>query len=131
KRGRVALGQRNPHLGKALAKGWNDLGQYIARLSVRAADDHPALVAMGEFVADLFKVVHLAHDALDDLRHHGARLGQPFDPLAMAFEYLDAQFVFALDNGLGHARLRAEEHTSELQSREKVVCRPLLQKKTN
>src|SRR5690606_41229345 len=29
------------------------------------------------------------------------------------------------------ARLRSEEHTSELQSRENLVCRPLLEKKKN
>src|SRR3712207_8230032 len=31
--------------------------------------------------------------------------------------------------GLGH-RLRSEEHTSELQSRQYIVCRLLLEKKT-
>src|SRR5690606_16590697 len=31
--------------------------------------------------------------------------------------------------GRGRRRHRSEEHTSELQSREKLVCRPLLEKK--
>src|SRR5436309_5923205 len=31
----------------------------------------------------------------------------------------------------GRARLRSEEHTSELQSRENLVCRLLLEKKKN
>src|SRR3712207_7830866 len=31
--------------------------------------------------------------------------------------------------GLGRARLRSEEHTSELQSRQYLVCRLLLEKK--
>src|SRR5690606_41118634 len=30
-----------------------------------------------------------------------------------------------------HGDIRSEEHTSELQSREKLVCRPLLEKKTS
>src|SRR5690606_40006562 len=33
--------------------------------------------------------------------------------------------------GLGHWAGRSEEHTSELQSRENLVCRLLLQKKKN
>src|SRR5436309_5134955 len=33
------------------------------------------------------------------------------------------------DGGGGHARGRSEEHTSELQSRENLVCRLLLEKK--
>src|SRR5690606_40020535 len=32
---------------------------------------------------------------------------------------------------VGHLRLRSEEHTSELQSRENLVCRLLLEKKKN
>src|SRR5690606_40381001 len=32
-------------------------------------------------------------------------------------------------NGLGRSTLRSEEHTSELQSRENLVCRLLLEKK--
>src|SRR5690606_14576938 len=33
--------------------------------------------------------------------------------------------------GFGNKRMRSEEHTSELQSREKIVCRLLLEKKKN
>src|SRR5690606_40451829 len=36
---------------------------------------------------------------------------------------------FVLDLGLIHGRFRSEEHTSELQSRENLVCRLLLEKK--
>src|SRR5690606_41934492 len=35
----------------------------------------------------------------------------------------------AVDRGVEPARLRSEEHTSELQSRENLVCRLLLEKK--
>src|SRR5690606_41057681 len=38
------------------------------------------------------------------------------------------QIIEAALDGLGH-RDRSEEHTSELQSREKLVCRLLLEKK--
>src|SRR6266700_6717237 len=36
-----------------------------------------------------------------------------------------------LGHVVGHALDRSEEHTSELQSREKLVCRLLLEKKKN
>src|SRR5690606_41885291 len=35
------------------------------------------------------------------------------------------------DEDLGELRVRSEEHTSELQSRENLVCRLLLEKKKN
>src|SRR5690606_40982365 len=44
------------------------------------------------------------------------------------------QFGFALSDGLadvGDERGRSEEHTSELQSRENLVCRLLLEKENN
>src|SRR3712207_7268854 len=47
------------------------------------------------------------------LHHHLARLG----PAGLAHEFL--------------GRDRSEEHTSELQSRQYLVCRLLLEKKTN
>src|SRR5690606_41840133 len=47
---------------------------------------------------------------------------------------LDAKLLLPRDvevTGAGHARQqRSEEHTSELQSRENLVCRLLLEKKT-
>src|SRR3712207_8084937 len=41
-----------------------------------------------------------------------------------------AQFAVAAVLGAGGGALRSEEHTSELQSRQYLVCRLLLEKKT-
>src|SRR3712207_7443463 len=49
--------------------------------------------------------------------------GAPLLPRAVEEDPLD--FVM----GLGAGRLRSEEHTSELQSRQYLVCRLLLEKK--
>src|SRR3712207_7031955 len=48
------------------------------------------------------------------------------------FEQADQLVEFAKRNGLGvvgHTLVRSEEHTSELQSRQYLVCRLLLEKK--
>src|SRR5690625_6467116 len=48
-------------------------------------------------------------------------------------EYIDALAGIAV-NSVGHCHpdvVRSEEHTSELQSRGHLVCRPLLEKKNN
>src|SRR3712207_8617230 len=41
----------------------------------------------------------------------------------------EGAFQTLADDGLGRALLRSEEHTSELQSRQYLVCRLLLEKK--
>src|SRR5690606_4272669 len=60
------------------------------------------------------------HDSVPDFRERISRI------------LLDGQLYFA-DNlereGFGRKSFRSEEHTSELQSREKLVCRLLLEKK--
>src|SRR5690606_18642040 len=73
-----------------------------------------AFVAPCEFIADFFQVVDFAHNAVHDLRHCHARLGQALDALAMAFEDLDAQLVFKLDDGFRDARLRGIERARRL-----------------
>src|SRR5690606_39513380 len=54
----------------------------------------------------------------------------------LAFGTVDSWLVYNLTNGEKHitdvtnaSRTRSEEHTSELQSRENLVCRLLLEKK--
>src|SRR3712207_8868640 len=44
---------------------------------------------------------------------------------------LDLPLLEALGQLGGHVRIRSEEHTSELQSRQYLVCRLLLEKKKN
>src|SRR3712207_6864316 len=58
----------------------------------------------------------------------------PQKDLLVAVQGMDHQlqqlFDFSLESE-GLARLRSEEHTSELQSRQYLVCRLLLEKKTH
>src|SRR3712207_6974298 len=65
------------------------------------------------------------------------RSGQYADGLAHAQRALrlndkvGAYHVLVAANALGEQELRSEEHTSELQSRQYLVCRLLLEKKKN
>src|SRR3712207_8591010 len=53
-------------------------------------------------------------------------------PLADALHHERAEDLLAVDEDVLDAlALRSEEHTSELQSRQYLVCRLLLEKKTN
>src|SRR5207302_6310831 len=47
----------------------------------------------------------------------------------MGSDHKDAQLCLATSSDLIHWKRRSEEHTSELQSRENLVCRLLLEKK--
>src|SRR5690606_39395827 len=74
----------------------------------------------------------------EELGHHdeGHRGGVPARPGARPGDAAAdrLQPTADLPGPLGHARLfvmRSEEHTSELQSRENLVCRLLLEKKKN
>src|SRR3712207_8433118 len=75
----------------------------------------------------LFRSVHvLRHDA-DRGRRPRARLGEPGPP---ALRRRLARAVGPESRRRRHGReLRSEEHTSELQSRQYLVCRLLLEKK--
>src|SRR5690606_41764822 len=50
--------------------------------------------------------------------------------LSSALAAIDAVVRTAMEAGVPRERVRSEEHTSELQSREHLVCRLLLHKKT-
>src|SRR3712207_8421841 len=67
------------------------------------------------------------HDALPILRHHRHRE----QPQRAAPRVTAADHGLAAVLGHRHARrrVRSEEHTSELQSRQYLVCRLLLEKK--
>src|SRR3712207_7593740 len=67
-----------------------------------------------------------ANDVPDLL--HKLRVSRQLE--ALGAMRLDAeQMQVALHRALGHAARRSEEHTSELQSRQYLVCRLLLEKK--
>src|SRR3712207_7500990 len=54
---------------------------------------------------------------------------QPFNGEYYGNLRLDAERYFPIPLGSTHIMLRSEEHTSELQSRQYLVCRLLLEKK--
>src|SRR5690606_42017392 len=60
------------------------------------------------------------HNAVKEARYQAAYTKSP---VTLRFDEEDASFHIEDLNGQ-----RSEEHTSELQSREKLVCRPLLEK---
>src|SRR3712207_6877341 len=70
-----------------------------------------------------------AHQGLDDLLLRGGQGAR-----AVAFVHFgreEAHGLAALGAGLRAAGARSEEHTSELQSRQYLVCRLLLEKKND
>src|SRR5258708_12622940 len=76
------------------------------------------------------------HDALpifDDVfnRGPGILLGDGFGVLGGDTLYAQADEILAVEIGEACGFHRSEEHTSELQSPDHIVCRLLLQKKTN
>src|SRR3712207_8533740 len=83
----------------------------------------------------LFRSQGLDHAVGNDADHPGvpARAGQHQDPVVQ--EALRLSHRFLVDPLLLHLPLavepRSEEHTSELQSRQYLVCRLLLEKKKN
>src|SRR3712207_8500627 len=72
----------------------------------------PVGQAAGEAVA--------VHDALDRVPRRGEPLGDPL---------VDDEHAAARADHPAHRGERSEEHTSELQSRQYLVCRLLLEKK--
>src|SRR3712207_7236864 len=77
------------------------------------------------------------HDALPILREGGALHGRnPLDRVGGEHQHAGHQHRHHAVRGERrqqgqHPRLRSEEHTSELQSRQYLVCRLLLEKKKN
>src|SRR3712207_7872902 len=79
----------------------------------------------------LFRSPHLLTERLGRIRH-ASILGEPrIDrlPLRVAHEPDHVARCGLLDQGGEPVDLRSEEHTSELQSRQYLVCRLLLEKK--
>src|SRR5690606_39718312 len=70
-------------------------------------------------------VVEDAHDTLH--RHHGVvqRCGEVDNEGVLARRHVEVRRL-QVETGESSKRLRSEEHTSELQSRENLVCRLLL-----
>src|SRR5690606_41114142 len=67
---------------------------------------------------------------IDDGERLADRAAQALDPLALACrEFAPHPALEARGGAVGGAQGRSEEHTSELPSRENLVCRLLLEKK--
>jgi hypothetical protein len=108
------LVQADADLGVGLSQRGDRPGQHIARLGVGGGDRQCAAVLRRILLADALEVVDLAQDDLDALEHLLTGLGHPLDALAMARKNLDAQLVFQLDDGLGHAGLRGVQRLGGL-----------------
>src|SRR3712207_8340692 len=65
------------------------------------------------------------------LRGTPAAIDEELDPVACSIRCGLAQGTEESWIKVGHGRKRSEEHTSELQSRQYLVCRLLLEKKTH
>src|SRR3712207_7239782 len=75
------------------------------------------------------RTVRLSQTALEALRSHLARQLEEIDRVGSL--WCENGLIFASEVGkpLDRRDLRSEEHTSELQSRQYLVCRLLLEKK--
>src|SRR3712207_7200026 len=94
----------NPLTGTAV---FFDIGGTLASATLSPSGDRIEQLAVYPYVPGV----------LGKLRERGARLGILSDPGSLPSGELD--------------RARSEEHTSELQSRQYLVCRLLLEKKKN
>src|SRR5690606_39312872 len=80
------------------------------------------------FVPQIFRVLFVVEDKRLEREIFGLKFKNPVG-LAAGFDK-DAKLYKELSNfGFGFIEIRSEEHTSELQSRENIVCSLLLEKK--
>src|SRR5690606_2247355 len=93
-----------------------------ARLAVFAHIDHQFLQYLEQYLLGLWGHVIPIH-ILEPLEQ---QIGGSLGPEAEHFH----KNILKIDPGV-HLVQRSEEHTSELQSRENLVCRLLLEKKNN
>src|SRR3712207_8334980 len=74
-------------------------------------------------VAELERRGHPVYGALEDLLPDETSVGTPRPDDLSDSELLTAAQAELVSLALAHAGLRSEEHTSELQSRQYLVCR--------
>src|SRR5207244_12938459 len=100
-------------------------------LTLRPAPS-PPLPYTTLFRSDVAQIQAFDHDRPAAQQHTmrgGAGLLELFDREVIDPDQLDAMIDQMFRACLGHAHVRSEEHTSELQSPDHLVCRLLLEKK--
>ena len=98
--------QADIDLGVAGAQLGHCVRQHIARLRVGGGNTERAAVLRAELLANTLEVADLTHDDFNALEHVLAGLCDALEALAMAGKDVNAQFLFQLNDGFGHTRLR-------------------------
>jgi hypothetical protein len=101
--------QRDTHRRESRAKAYDDLQQRISGLDMGGRRARRAALLAAVFKARLLPIFRFDQQALNDLQHTLARLGQPGQTLTVALENDDAQFIFKFADLPAHARLRREQ----------------------
>ncbi len=91
-------------LGIALHKARHNIGQHIARLRVGGGNGKRATIVVGEFIADIFDVLHIAQNPLCQLQHLFARCDTDTTLLPLRIKICTPNFFQKADL-LGNARL--------------------------
>jgi len=79
---------------------------------VRGDHRELAFVALAVLLDQVFDVVRIEQDALDDLQQLASRIGQAEQALALAHEQFHAQLVLEILDVLGHAGLRSKQRVA-------------------
>src|SRR5690606_16308372 len=96
------------------------LGEYERLLAGLKSDDLPRFEAR-------FKEL-LNVNTINEIANFNAQLARERETIKERVEFIN-QSLEAIDYNPGRYIKRSQEHTSELQSRENIVCRLLLEKK--
>jgi len=107
--GRIALLDRQSHVGVAGQEGLDGGRQGIAGLGVGGGDGETAAIDFDKFFTDAFEVLRLQQNHFRNAQHFLARRGDIDHALAVAHKNLHAQFVFQEPDLFGNARLRGVE----------------------
>ena len=95
--------------------------QRVARLGMGRRQHEAAALAGGELGTRPLEVFRFAQDALGDLEHRLARLGDAGEALAAALEDGDPEFFLEQNDLLRDARLRGVQHLGRLRDIESLA----------
>src|SRR5690606_39380188 len=114
------------HLAHAFGDAVHAVDVGLAQLPAMGIDRQPPAPCMVPGTDEFLGAAPIAEAELFQLRHDKGREMVIDDG---SLDRIRTQAGLAIDLPGHHAHLRSEEHTSELQSRENIVCRLLLEKK--